>query len=238
MRPDLARDHLESQRQQTVTGQDGRRLVKRPVAGRPATPQVVVVHRRQIVVDQRIGVNHLQRTSRRQRRLSFAAARFGRHQAQDRTQPLATPQHSCNASPSPAAPDTPPPSARVNLGQVAAQGLLDPQDARSRYSPSADTSIDVVGELVMFPSFQPFQTAHGAQIGRTPRFRNDELMAQHPRLGNAFSSVFHTRATSYASLLLTFDPRKSTQDPRKLCNAKLGCAGLPIHFTRRSHLVV
>ena len=112
MRPDLARHHLESQRQETITGQDGRRLVKRPVARRPATSQVVVIHRRQIVVNQRIRMNHLERASRRQRRLGFAAARFGRHQAQDRTQPLATPQAHCNASPSPAAPDTPTPRPR------------------------------------------------------------------------------------------------------------------------------
>ena len=46
-----------------------------------------------IVVDQRIGVHHLQRTSRRQRRLAVAAARLGRHQAQDRPEPLAAPQH-------------------------------------------------------------------------------------------------------------------------------------------------
>ena len=89
----LAGDHLERQRQEPVPGQDRRRLVKRLVAGRPAAPQVVVVHRRQVVVDQRIGMNHLQRTGRRHRRLGIAAARLGRHQAKHRPQPLATPQH-------------------------------------------------------------------------------------------------------------------------------------------------
>ena len=52
--------NLESQRQETIASQDGRRLVKRPVAGRPAPSQIVVIHRRQIVVNQRISMNHLQ----------------------------------------------------------------------------------------------------------------------------------------------------------------------------------
>ena len=45
------------------------RLAEDLVAGRPAAAQVVVVHRRQVVVDQRIGVDHLDGAGRRQRRL-------------------------------------------------------------------------------------------------------------------------------------------------------------------------
>ncbi len=52
---------LECQRLQRVAGQDGGGLVEGPVAGRPAAPQVVVVHGRQIVVDQRVGVDDLDR---------------------------------------------------------------------------------------------------------------------------------------------------------------------------------
>ncbi len=44
-----------------VAGEDRGRLVEGLVAGRPAAAQIAVVHRRQIVVDQRIGVHHLDR---------------------------------------------------------------------------------------------------------------------------------------------------------------------------------
>ena len=53
--------HLERHRQQTVAGEHRGRVVELLVAGRPAAPQIAVVHRRQIVVDQRIGVDHLDR---------------------------------------------------------------------------------------------------------------------------------------------------------------------------------
>ena len=51
----LVGQHLKGQRQQGIAGQDRERFVEGLVTGGPATPQVVVVHRRQIVVDQRIG---------------------------------------------------------------------------------------------------------------------------------------------------------------------------------------
>ena len=56
--------------------------------GLPAA-QIVVVHRRQVVVDQRIGVDHLHRAGRRHRRLGGAPTGLGRHQHQHRPQPLA-----------------------------------------------------------------------------------------------------------------------------------------------------
>ena len=64
---------------------------------RPSPPQRVVVHRRQIVVDQRVGVNELERAGRRQRQRARAlgiravgcADRFGRGERQHRPQPLA-----------------------------------------------------------------------------------------------------------------------------------------------------
>jgi hypothetical protein len=58
----------------------------------------------------------------------------------------------------------------------------------------------------MVQSFQPFPFVPGNLTGESRRIRNDDLMAQHPRLGNACLSVFHTRAILYASLLLTFVP--------------------------------
>jgi hypothetical protein len=55
----LAGQQFEGERLQRVAGEDGGRLVERDVAGRLAAAQIVVVHRRQVVVDQRVGVDHL-----------------------------------------------------------------------------------------------------------------------------------------------------------------------------------
>ena len=62
--------------------------------------------------------------------------------------------------------------------------------------------------------------------------------SESPAPTESLLSVVHALATSYASLLLTFDPRKSTQDRRKLCNAKLERAQPPVYSTPCSHLVV
>ena len=58
-------DPLERQRQQRVAGQDRGRLAERLVVARAAAPEVVVVHRRQVVVDQRVAVHQLDRARRR-----------------------------------------------------------------------------------------------------------------------------------------------------------------------------
>ena len=55
------RQHLEGQGQQAVARQHRGRVVELLVAGRAAAAQIAVVHRRQIVVDQRIGMHHLDR---------------------------------------------------------------------------------------------------------------------------------------------------------------------------------
>ncbi len=57
------------QGQQRVAGQDGGRLAVDLVTRGPAAAQVVVVHRRQIVVNQRIGVDHFHGAGRGQRGL-------------------------------------------------------------------------------------------------------------------------------------------------------------------------
>ena len=54
-------DPVERQRQQRVAGQDRGRLAEHLVVARPPAPEVVVVHRRQIVVDQRVAVDQLDR---------------------------------------------------------------------------------------------------------------------------------------------------------------------------------
>ena len=64
---------------QRIADQDGGRLVECLVAGRPAAAQIVIIQRGEIVVDQRIGVQHLQRRAEffnllRQRTFDHAAS--------------------------------------------------------------------------------------------------------------------------------------------------------------------
>ena len=54
-------DGLEGERLQRVAGEDGDGFAEGDVAGGMAAAQVVVIERGQIVVDERIGVEHLQR---------------------------------------------------------------------------------------------------------------------------------------------------------------------------------
>ena len=56
---------------------------------RAAAPHVVVVERRQVVVDEREGVDELDRTRRRKRVSGPAARRFGRREAEHRPDALA-----------------------------------------------------------------------------------------------------------------------------------------------------
>ena len=59
---------------QSIARQKRRILSERLVVGGLAAAQVVVVHAGQVVVNQRVGVNHLDRAGKGQRRLRFAAA--------------------------------------------------------------------------------------------------------------------------------------------------------------------
>ena len=56
-----AGQNLEGKGEQRVPGKDRRRLIEGDVARRTTAPHVVIVHRRQIVVDQRIGMDHFDR---------------------------------------------------------------------------------------------------------------------------------------------------------------------------------
>ncbi len=80
---------LEGQRQQGIARQNRRRLVELLVTRGPAAAQVVVIHRRQIVVDQRIGMDHFDRTRGGHGRFDVASAGLRRQQHEHRTQPLA-----------------------------------------------------------------------------------------------------------------------------------------------------
>ena len=147
---------------QPVAGQDRRRLVERLVAGRPAAPQVVVVHRRQVVVDQRIGVHHLQRTGRRQRRLRLAPARLGRHQAEHRPEPLPPPPARCTASPTPAAPGNPQRNvtsdrAHKSISSRVSSNASDSEQAVERSAIREQACIEHVAEFVRIrmPPLEP-----------------------------------------------------------------------------------
>ena len=84
-----ARQDVECERQQAVAGQDGRRLVERLVYGRPATPQIVIVHRRQIIMDQRITVHAFERRCRHQRTLARDREQGSAFDHQEWPEPLA-----------------------------------------------------------------------------------------------------------------------------------------------------
>jgi hypothetical protein len=58
------------------------------VARRLAAPQVIVVHRGEVVVDERVGVDHLDGGGERQYLLGRAADRLGGRQRQHGPDPL------------------------------------------------------------------------------------------------------------------------------------------------------
>ena len=87
-----SRQHLEGQGLERIAGEDGGGLVKGPMhRGLPAT-QVVIVHGREVIVNQRVGMDQLQRHGRGVqvviRGAQGAAGRIDQH----RPQPLAAHQ--------------------------------------------------------------------------------------------------------------------------------------------------
>jgi hypothetical protein len=83
------RENLERLRQQSIAGEDGDAFAEHFVVGRLAAAEIVVVHRGQIIVDQRIGVDALDRTRRRQGVHVVPAAGLGRGEDERRPHPLA-----------------------------------------------------------------------------------------------------------------------------------------------------
>ena len=57
----LVGEHLERQGMERIAGEDRGRFLEGAMQGRLAAPQIVVVHARQIVVDQRIDVDAFDR---------------------------------------------------------------------------------------------------------------------------------------------------------------------------------
>src|SRR6185503_10578103 len=81
--------HPECLSQQRIACQYRDRLAERLVASRPSAPQIVVVHRRQIVMDQRIGMNHLDCTGCGHQIVGIRAERFTGGQNKRRSESFA-----------------------------------------------------------------------------------------------------------------------------------------------------
>ncbi|MNT39296.1 hypothetical protein D3C72_1755270 [compost metagenome] len=90
--PGIGED-LEGQALQAVAGEYGAGFVEGLVGGRLAAAQVVVVHRRQIVMHQRVGVDQFDRASRRIGLRRFAAQGLAGGIHQQRAHPLAAVEH-------------------------------------------------------------------------------------------------------------------------------------------------
>jgi hypothetical protein len=81
-------NYLERPREQRITDQNRDRITINFVARRPAAPEIVIIHGRQIVVHKRIGMDHFHGARRRQSILHLAAARPSGKEHKPRPQPL------------------------------------------------------------------------------------------------------------------------------------------------------
>ena len=84
----LVQREPERLRVEPVAREDGHVLAEADVTRRAAAAQVVVVHRRQVVVDQRVRVDQLERGRERQRPRGVAAQRPRRREREHRPDPL------------------------------------------------------------------------------------------------------------------------------------------------------
>ena len=89
----IVRQHLERERLQGVAGEYCHRIAEYDMAGRPAAAQGIVVHRRQIVVDERIGVDDLDRGRRRVEPFKTCAEGAADGVDEDRPQTFAVTEH-------------------------------------------------------------------------------------------------------------------------------------------------
>ena len=88
-RPLVVAEEADRLGEEAVAGEDRDVLAVDDVRRRPAAAQLVVVHRRQVVVDQRVGVDELDRRRGRQHLGRVVAGRARRRQAEHRADPLA-----------------------------------------------------------------------------------------------------------------------------------------------------
>ena len=84
-----ARRNVEGQGEQPVAGEDRGRVVERLVHRRLAAAQIVIVHRRQVVMHQRIAVHAFERGAGHQRVLAIDAEQRRAFDHQERTETLA-----------------------------------------------------------------------------------------------------------------------------------------------------
>jgi len=75
--------------QQGVPRQDRQPLAENDMIRRPASPVIVVVHSRQVIVNQGVGMDHLQGTGAGKGIRPGAAYHLGGGQAEDGAEPLA-----------------------------------------------------------------------------------------------------------------------------------------------------
>ena len=84
-----SREDLERQRVEAVAGEHRGRLAERLVHCRLAAPKLGIIHARQIVVDQRIDVDRLDRAADPKRALAIDREQARRGDGEQRTKPLA-----------------------------------------------------------------------------------------------------------------------------------------------------
>src|SRR6185369_9404346 len=84
---------LERESLQRVAGENCRSFVKTHVACRPAASQIVVIHRRKIVVDQRVRMDHLKRARSPDQSLKRRVKGLTDGQQQRGSKTLATSKH-------------------------------------------------------------------------------------------------------------------------------------------------
>ncbi len=104
VRARLARHQRERLALQRIAGKDGDAVTVDGVQRRSPAPQAVVVHCRQVVVDQRVGVNELDGARRGQRKIEGTCTRPAGDRVtggndQHRAQPFAARRAGCSASP-------------------------------------------------------------------------------------------------------------------------------------------
>ncbi len=85
----LARENVEGKGEQRVAGEDRGRIVIGTMQRRTAATQIVVVHRRQVVMDQRIAMHAFERGAGHQPALTRHVEQGRALHDQKRTQPLA-----------------------------------------------------------------------------------------------------------------------------------------------------
>ena len=86
-------EHLERERLQRVAGEDRRRFVELPVRRGTAAPQIVVVHRGQVVVHERVGVNQLDGGGDRVERVFGGSDELAARVDEERSHALSAAEH-------------------------------------------------------------------------------------------------------------------------------------------------